>query len=61
MAEGTKELHFEEHLVRYLTKVARPESPEYTEKENSCYDKGLCLIPEDVIPLLFPHSSAEAV
>jgi len=49
MAEGTKEFHFEEHIVKYLTKIARPEFPEYTEKENSCYDKDLCLIPEDVI------------
>jgi len=49
MAEGTKEIHFEEHIVKYLTKVAQPEFPEYTEKDNSCYDKVLCLIPEDLI------------
>lgn len=49
MAEGTKEMHFEEHVVKYLTKVAQPEFSEYTEKDNSCYDKELCLIPEDVI------------
>jgi type I restriction enzyme, R subunit len=49
MAEGTKEIHFEEHIVKYLTAVAQPEFPEYTEKDNSCYDKDLCLIPEDVI------------
>jgi type I restriction enzyme R subunit len=49
MAEGTKELHFEEHIVKYLTKTAQPEFPEYTEKDNSCYDKDLCLIPEDLI------------
>ena len=49
MAEGTKELHFEEHIVKYLTKIAQPEFPEYTEKDNSCYDKELCLIPEDLI------------
>lgn len=49
MAEGTKELHFEEHIVKYLTKIAQPEFPEYTEKDNSCYDKDLCLIPEDLI------------
>jgi type I restriction enzyme R subunit len=52
MAEGTKELHFEEHIVRYLTNIPLPESPEYKEKENSCYDKELCLIPEDVIGFL---------
>jgi type I restriction enzyme R subunit len=49
MAEGTKELHFEEHIVKYLTKFAQPEFPEYTEKVNSCYNKELCLIPEDLI------------
>jgi type I restriction enzyme R subunit len=49
MAEGTKELHFEEHIVNYLTKIAQPDFPEYTEKDNSCYDKDLCLIPEDLI------------
>lgn len=49
MAEGTKELHFEEHIVKYLTKFAQPEFPEYTEKDNSCYNKELCLIPEDLI------------
>lgn len=49
MAEGTKEIHFEEHIVKYLTKYAQPEFPEYTEKENSCYNKELCLIPEDII------------
>lgn len=49
MAEGTKELHFEEHIVKYLTKIAQPEFPEYTEKDNSFYNKDLCLIPEDLI------------
>lgn len=49
MAEGTKERHFEEHFVKYLTKTAQPEFPEYVEKDNSSYDKELCLIPEDVI------------
>jgi type I restriction enzyme, R subunit len=49
MAEGTKEIHLEEHVVKYLTKIAQPEFPEYTEKGHSCYDKDLCLIPEDVI------------
>ena len=49
MAEGTKEKHFEEHIVKYLTKTAQPVFPEYTEKDNSVYEKELCLIPEDVI------------
>lgn len=49
MAEGTREIHFEEHVVRYLTKTAQPEFPEYSGKDNSVYDKDLCLIPEEVI------------
>lgn len=49
MAEGTKESHFEDHIVKYLTKVAQPEFPEYIEKDNTCYDKDLCLIPDDLI------------
>jgi type I restriction enzyme, R subunit len=49
MAEGTREIHFEEHIVKYLTKFAQPEFPEYTEKDNSVYDKELCLIPEDLL------------
>jgi type I restriction enzyme R subunit len=52
MAEGTKESHFEEHIVKYLTKYAQPEFPEYTEKDNSSYDKELCLIPEDLIDFI---------
>ncbi|SEJ41707.1 type I restriction enzyme, R subunit [Dyadobacter koreensis] len=49
MAEGTREKHFEDHVVKYLSKIARPEFTEYVEKGNSCYDKGLCLIPEDLL------------
>lgn len=49
MAEGTKEIHLEEHIVKYLTHIVQPEFPEYIEKDNSCYDKDLCLIPEDLI------------
>jgi type I restriction enzyme R subunit len=52
MAEGTKESHLEEHIVKYLTKIAQPEFPEYTVKDNSCYDKELCLIPEDLIDFI---------
>lgn len=52
MAEGTKESHLEEHVVKYLTKIAQPDFPEYTEKDTSCYDKDLCLIPEDLMAFL---------
>ncbi len=49
MAEGTKEIHLEEHIVKYLTKIVKPEFPGYTEKDKSVYDRELCLIPEDLI------------
>jgi type I restriction enzyme R subunit len=49
MAEGTTEKHFEEHIVRYLTKVAQPEFPEFVQHHASAFDKDLCLIPEDLI------------
>lgn len=52
MAEGTKESHFEEHIVKYLTNIAQPEFPEYTQKDKFCYNKDLCLIPEDLIAFI---------
>jgi type I restriction enzyme R subunit len=52
MSEGIKESHFEEHIVKYLTKIPEPELAEYTEKDNSAYSKELCLIPEDIIEFI---------
>jgi len=52
MAEGSKESHFEEHITKYLKTVAEPEFTEYEIKDSSCYDKDLCLIPEDFIGFL---------
>ena len=49
MAEGLKELHLEDHVVKYLTKIPQPEFPDYSEKNNSAYNKDYCLIPEDLI------------
>ncbi len=49
MSEGTKEWHFEDHIVRYLSSIAQPEFPEYSLKDASVYDKDLCLIPEDLM------------
>lgn len=49
MAEGTKESHFEDHAVRYLTRDLGTELPEYTRKETDVYEKDLALIPEDVL------------
>lgn len=49
MAEGTKESHFEDHAVRYLTRDLGTELREYERKESSVYDKDLALIPEDVL------------
>ncbi len=36
MLAGTKEIHLEVHVVRYLTKLVQPEFPEYTVKDTSC-------------------------
>lgn len=49
MAKGYKESHVEEDLVEYLTNVANPTFPEYTQKDNSAYNKEWCVIPEDII------------
>jgi len=52
MAEGTKELHFEEHIVKYLTSNIAPYFTEYSLKDRSCYDKELVIIPEDVVTFI---------
>lgn len=52
MSTGTKEMHLEEQMVKYLTRTVKPEFSEYTEKNTSCYDKDLCLIPEDLIDFI---------
>jgi len=52
MAAGTKEIHLEEHIVNYLTTVAQNGLPEYSVKDRECYDKDLCIIPEDLIDFL---------
>lgn len=49
MAQGTKEIHFEEHIANYLARELQPGIFEYQIKDTNCYDKDLCLIPEDVI------------
>lgn len=49
MALGTKEIHFEEHIANYLAREIGSGIFEYQIKDTSCYDKDLCLIPEDVI------------
>jgi len=49
MASGTKEIHFEEHIVKYLTSIVNEGMPEYIERDTTCFDKDLCLIPEDLI------------
>lgn len=45
MAGGTKEIHFEDHIVNYLTKDVK----EYNLVHKNKYDKALCIIPEDVL------------
>jgi type I restriction enzyme R subunit len=49
MSTGTKEMHFEEHIANYLTRNIAPFFTEYVLKDTSCYDKELCIIPEDVV------------
>jgi len=44
MADGTKESHFENDVVKSLVTQSN-----YTQKDPSVYDKELCLIPEDII------------
>lgn len=45
MAGGTKEIHFEDHIVNYLTQEVK----EYNLVNKNKYDKKLCIIPEDVL------------
>ncbi len=49
MSEGTKEMHFEEHIAKYLTRNIAPLFTEYVLKDTNCYDKEMCIIPEDVV------------
>ena len=52
MSEGTKESHFEDDVVKYLSRDIIPNFKEYEVKNTSVYDKDLCLIPEDVIDFI---------
>ena len=52
MAEGLKEIHFEEHVVKYLTRIIEPDFFEYRERKPEDYDKDLCMIPQDTISFL---------
>lgn len=45
MATGTKEIHFEEHIEKYLTQTVK----EYHAISASEYDKDFCLIPTEII------------
>ncbi|MDA7762286.1 DEAD/DEAH box helicase family protein [Crocinitomicaceae bacterium] len=47
MAQGTKEIHFEEHIENYLVQQDR-----YTSWSPEEYDKDLCLIPEALIQFI---------
>lgn len=44
MAEGTKENHFEDDVVKSLVTQSK-----YIQQDTSVYDKDLCLIPDDII------------
>ena len=43
MAEGTKEIHLEDHIIKHLVEVHG-----FVLKDRSVYDKDLCLIREDL-------------
>ena len=57
MAGGTKEIHFEDHIVKYLTTHDNGGVNEYTQVDASDYDKQLCIIPSEL--LQFIKSSQE--
>lgn len=52
MSRGTKEIDLEQHIVDYLTNEIEPGKFEYQIKDTKCYDKELCLIPEDLFGFL---------
>jgi type I restriction enzyme, R subunit len=49
MAGGTKEIHFEDHIVQYLTTNENGGVNEYHQVHASEYDKVNCLIPSELI------------
>jgi len=52
MAGGTKEIHFEDHIVQYLTTHDNGGINEYTQVNTSEYDKQLCIIPGELIEFI---------
>lgn len=53
MAGGTKEIHFEEHIVKYLTaKPGEGGINEYHQVDAKKYDKELCIIPSELLSFI---------
>ena len=52
MAGGTKEIHFEDHIVQYLTTQENGGVNEYKQVEASEYDKQLCIITGELIEFI---------
>src|SRR5688572_18149269 len=64
MATGTREIHFEEHIVNYLTGKVResaavyltqgtkPVLQEYILGDTAAYDKDLCMLPADLLAFI---------
>ena len=52
MAGGTKEIHFEDHIVKYLTTHDNGGVNEYTQVDASEYDKQLCIIPSELLQFI---------
>ena len=52
MAGGTKEIHFEDHIVQYLTTNDNGGVNEYYQVNPTEYDKELCFIPSEVLSFI---------
>ena len=52
MAGGTKEIHFEDHIVKYLTTDENGGVKEYNQVHASEYDKENCIIPTEIISFI---------
>ena len=52
MAGGTKEIHFEDHIVKYLTTHDNGGVNEYIQVDASEYDKQLCIIPSELLQFI---------
>ena len=52
MSTGTKEMHLEDHIARYLSREIKPDFWDYVTKDTSCYNKELCIISDDLVDFI---------